>query len=170
MTKRQSLCICLLVIGVLLLPGCGTIGTWQAYHGEKLPDMKTALIKRGSELGGWRIDGKNIPKEEITNLSSSIVFGIKQTLYSWERNSIRVLPGEHRIAVGSPYQYIIFTVAANKTYILYKQGVGEVEVTTIDDKRQLSGELGYIWMEDESGTVIAGEKPPEDETTKTTRD
>lgn len=168
MTKRHSLWASLIIIGLVLVPGCISIGTWQAYPGKKLPNEETALIKRGNDLYDWKIDGKHIPGEFVVLIPG----GIGGTLGdSWERKAIRVLPGEHEISARSLSDYyqspiklsrsksLTFEAEAGRVYTFFGKEVGEAYLVGLVEE----GEAHYyVWLKDESGTVIAGEKPPPD--------
>ena len=165
MTKRQGLWASLIIIGLVLLPGCeSSMGTWQAYPGEKLPDEETALIKRGSDLDYWRIDGKKVLDEFNYRLGPIVPAPLS---FSWVRRAARVLPGEHEISTGYPTNSITFEAEAGRVYTFFGKQVGEGHL--VAEEWFFFPSLGlrreghcYVWMKDESGTVIAGEKPPPD--------
>lgn len=173
MTNRQSLCMCLFIFGVILLPGCGSsMGIWQAYPGKKLPNKETALIKRGSDLAYWNIDGEKVLDEYFTH-ELPIGMALSSPLLRWVRKEARVLPGEHEIGTGYPFNGITFNAEAGRVYTLFGKQVEESDLVWKGE------ELGYVvegdrhcyvWIKDESGSVIAGKKPPEDETAKAIRD
>ena len=163
MTKRHSLWANLIIIGIALLAGCeSSMGTWQAYPGEKLPDTETALIKRGSDLDYWKIDGKTVLDEFNYRLIPIVPSPLS---FSWARKAARVLPGEHEIVTGYwnarwGSKSITFEAVAGRVYTLFGKRVKETKLVGKGDTSGIDTKGDYVWMEDESGTVIAGEKPP----------
>ncbi len=126
MTKRQGLWTSLIIIGIALLPGCvSSMGTWQAYPGEKLPDTETALIKRGSDLDYWIIDGKTVLTEYFDpSLDIIPPLTLSSPLFRWTRREARVLPGEHELKTGYQNtrwgsQSITFEAVAGRVYTFF---------------------------------------------------
>lgn len=156
MQKRNVLWASLIIIAFVTQPNCISLGTFQAYPDKKLPDKQTALIKNGNNIDYWTIDGDRIPDEQ---------FNILMVGGSWDRKAIRVLPGEHEIGAGWPTTNLTFVAEAGQTYTFFWKKVGEIykvwkgeELGVVEEGE----ENFYVWLKDESGTVIAGEKPPED--------
>ncbi len=143
MNTRQRTIASVVAAGLILLAGC-SIGTYQTYAGKKLPNSQTALIKVGHGAHFLRfVDGMYIP---IQTVGDTLVAG---ALFSWGRESIRVLPGTHDVEVAKSYQpptqHVIFDAESGETYTVHWDVVEEVD---------------YIWVENKSGSVVVGEKPP----------
>ena len=115
-----------------------TTSAAQAYSGKRLPDAQTALIRCGAMV---RIDGKEIPE--------SLWWYLDQP-----RDSIRVLPGTHHleVALGGP----LIRLYTDSRSIDFDVEAGEVYWV------RTGKELDYIWVLDETGSVVAGAKPPEE--------
>ena len=143
----------LLVVAVLLpLTGC-LIGipykwTWHAYPGRKLPNDQTALIKPCTSVCLSRFDGQELPT----------AFVPWDENYFPQAHYVRALPGIHEVEARRivealilrppkyRYEGVTFNAEAGETYTVHWRGKKGVV---------------HIWVDDRSGSVVGGEKPPE---------
>ncbi len=153
-TGQRTVASMLAVVAVLpLLTGCYSAPTWRAYTGPKLPDEQTALIVNGSTVDTFGGAGAFIVKiDGVTSPAGA------RELFTY-RGAIRMLPGTHDMevrfleqrgpfygAVWAAPRHVTLNAKAGRTYSLHWH-----EVKKGDD---------YLWIEDELGSVVAGEKPP----------
>ncbi len=144
MNTRQRTIASVVAAGLILLAGC-SIGTLHRYPGKKLPNSQTALITLGHGVESFGvIDGWWV-SDQFVGVPIQFPWGV-----SWARKSVRVLPGTHDVEVRKrfmPSQHVIIDAEAGETYTVHWDIVEEVD---------------YIWVEDQSGSVVWGEKPPEE--------
>ena len=157
MTTRQRLMASLRILVAAFLTGCASTqtDTYEAPGVAKLPEEQTALVKLGNEFDYWGVSGR-----------------LKLWVYQsadqlWPRTSMRVTPGTVELVVRLPRLSVAFVAEAGGTYTLYSRTVGKDEEVWIDDESHprggrhlLRGEIDSVWVEDSSGSVVAGEKPP----------
>lgn len=154
MARRQRCLASLLIVVGGLLPGCATRATpWTWYDSRvaELPDEQTVLVKLGNDFDYWTLEQVN------------------RNIYPdfWRQTSARVLPGTLELAVGWPRLSVVFVAEAGETYTLYSHTVEKDDEVWIDveshprgGRRLVQGEIDFFWVEDSSGSVVFGEKPP----------
>ena len=149
MNNGQRTVASLVAAWLVLLAGC-SIGTLHRSTGKKLPNSQTALIKLGHGVESFGVvDGWMVAEQAVLLPIPITPWG---AMIEWRRESVRVLPGTHDVEVrnrssSDEGEHVIFDTEAGESYTVHWDIVEEVD---------------YIWIENKSGSVVAGAKPPEE--------
>lgn len=150
MPRRSWWAALVLAGGTASLTGCMSVCVLPMYPGKELPDYRTAVIKRGHGIDALHdVDGRTPRPEWFDTKPTFIVVlspVVQRALIYWPRRAIRVAPGQHDLRVGGGQQ-VIFYADPGQTYTIFGSK---------DDPKT-------IWVEDRTGEVVWGEKPPEDQ-------
>ena len=145
MPRRSWWAAFVLAGGTASLTGCMSVCVLPMYPGKELPDYRTAVIKRGHGIDGLHVDGRT-PRPEWFDPVPRLPIYYDRALIYWPRTAIRVAPGQHDLRVDGG-QHVIFYTDPGQTYTIFGSK---------DDPKT-------IWVEDRTGKVVWGEKPPEDQ-------